>query len=95
MKQYNFPGSSNFVKKPVRFPDQLPGYREILGSDSDDGSGDIIFSEKDHDDREEVLYNQIPSDLVTKQSSTVSFLDFTPDFKGSNESGLISSGHLR
>lgn len=79
MKQYNFPGSSNFVKKPVRFPDQLSGYREILGSDSDDGSGDIIFSEKDHDYREEVQYNQIPSDLVTKQSSTVSFLDFTPD----------------
>ena len=63
----------------MRFPDQLSGYKEILGSDSDDGSGDIIFSDKDLDDHEEVQYNQIPSDPVTKQSSTVSFLDFTPD----------------
>ena len=38
-----------------------------------------------HDYREEVQYNQIPSDLVTKQSSTVSFLDF----EGSNMSSEV------
>ena len=62
----------------MRFPDQLAGYKAMLGSDSDDVSGDIIFSEKDHNDREEggnVQYNQIISDSVTKQSSQVSFLN--------------------
>ena len=83
MKQYNFPGSSNFIKKPVRFPGQLPGYSAILGSDSDDVSGDIIFSEKDHNDREEggdVQYNQIILDSATKQSSQVSCLNSTSSF---------------
>ncbi len=77
MKQYNFPGSSKFLKKPVRFPDQLASFKAILGSDSDDVSGDIIFSEKDLDNREEggdVQYNQIISDPATKQSSQVSCL---------------------
>ena len=79
LKQYNFPGSSNFVKKPVRFPDQLPGYKELLGAD---GARDIISSDKDLDDREggDIQYNQIiPSDPVTKQSSPVSLINFVPD----------------
>ena len=71
LKQYKFPGSSNFLKKPVRFPDQLPSYREMLGIDSEAGSRDVISGEKDYDDREgdgQVQYNPIPSDLLTRQS---------------------------
>ena len=64
----------------MRFPDQLAGNQAMLGSDSDDVSGDIIFSEKDHNEREEggdVHYNQIISDPATKQSSQVSCLNST------------------
>ena len=67
------------MKKPVRFPDQLPGYKELLGAD---GTRDIISSDKDLDDREggDIQYNQIiPSEPLTKQSSLVSLINFVSD----------------
>ena len=67
------------MKKPVRFPDQLPGYKEPLGAD---GARDIISSDKDLDDREggDIQHNQIIlSDPVTKQSSLVSLINFISD----------------
>ena len=67
------------MKKPVRFPDQLPGYKELLGAD---GARDIISSDKDLDDREggDIQHNQIIlSDPVTKQSSLVSLINFISD----------------
>ena len=67
------------MKKPVRFPDQLPGYKELLGAD---GARDIISSDKDLDDREggDIQHNQIIlSDPVTKQSSLASLINFISD----------------
>ena len=67
------------MKKPVRFPDQLPVYKELLGAD---GARDIISSDNDLDDREggDIQHNQIIlSDPVTKQSSLVSLINFISD----------------